>query len=207
MRLLEKNGLAFPFSAYHARAPLGRLARPRDGLGRGGGGGCLCSRDAQRPWLPGEAQRASLPAIVSQCVPRSPLIPVGSRRATNFSLGHRSGFVGNNLTNFSLLLSPCPIVCKTRVAHGTNSHEVSESSDCPVPLVSPAHGVSLPGSPQGSVCWIPPPLQLLPVLLLAVALGVPSSLSPYLSCPQGRVGCAGVCPSTSSRSKSHHIPV
>lgn len=35
MRLLEKNGLAFPFSAYHAQAPLGRLAGPRAGWGWG----------------------------------------------------------------------------------------------------------------------------------------------------------------------------
>lgn len=52
----------------------------------------------------------------------------------------------NGLTNFSLLFSPQPIVCKTRVAHGTNSHEVSgRRSDClwpPTPILS-ARRVSL----------------------------------------------------------------
>lgn len=54
MRLLEQNGLAFPFSEYYPQALLGRV-----GWGLSG-----APRDAQGPWLPRRAElRVLLPPV------------------------------------------------------------------------------------------------------------------------------------------------
>lgn len=119
------------------------------------------------------------------------LIPTGCWRVKNFSLYRESGFVENNLTDFSLLFSPCSIVCKTRVAHGTNSHEVSGSFDCPVspspPMPPPFQltvslwepaGVCVPDLTPAAPAPCPAPacgfvrgLQLLPVPVLSPGVG------------------------------------
>lgn len=59
MRLLEQNGLAFPFSAYHPRAPLGRLGGPWAGWGWGAVCGSL---GCTRAWVAREGQ-ALRPAL------------------------------------------------------------------------------------------------------------------------------------------------
>lgn len=158
----------------------------REGLGRQGG---LCSTQRSRVirWC-GRRVLFCRPGTVSVQTPECrcwpllsprvcylPLIPTGCWRVKNFSLYRESGFVENNLTDFSLLFSPCSIVCKTRVAHGTNSHEVSGSFDCPVSPSPP----------------MPPPFQLTVSLWEPAGVCVPD-LTPAAPAPCPAPGCGFV---------------
>uniref|UniRef100_A0A8D1ETK0 inositol-1,3,4-trisphosphate 5/6-kinase n=1 Tax=Sus scrofa TaxID=9823 RepID=A0A8D1ETK0_PIG len=120
MQLLEKNGLAFPFSAYcPGRGPAGG----RPWLGRPG----------PRP-LGGEGSGAPPPGRAAAVQPTrgrvlapAPTCPFPRGAAGVFELPALPGWALWGRTSLTALFfsPPPPTVCKTRVAHGTNSHEMA----------------------------------------------------------------------------------
>lgn len=97
-------------------------------------------RRAFRAW-PGVSVQVTLRAIAGRCragvSPQPPpaSFASGSRSLGSFSL-YLPGWASwvNHLANSSRLFSPLPTVCKTRVAHGTNSHEVSRFDHLTAPI-------------------------------------------------------------------------
>lgn len=132
MQLLEKNGLAFPFSAYcPGRGPAGGRPWPgRPGPGPLGGEGS---------GAPPPGRAAAVQPTRGQVLAPAPTCPFPRGAAGVFELPAVPGWALWGRTSLTALFfsPPPPTVCKTRVAHGTNSHEVSGRRDRPVPTSPP----------------------------------------------------------------------
>uniref|UniRef100_A0A8D1PIK2 Inositol-tetrakisphosphate 1-kinase n=1 Tax=Sus scrofa TaxID=9823 RepID=A0A8D1PIK2_PIG len=120
MQLLEKNGLAFPFSAYcPGRGPAGGRPWPgRPGPGPLGGEGS---------GAPPPGRAAAVQPTRGQVLAPAPTCPFPRGAAGVFELPAVPGWALWGRTSLTALFfsPPPPTVCKTRVAHGTNSHEMA----------------------------------------------------------------------------------